>query len=110
MDLTHAKNLPISDVDRVRLGKRVSDHPLHDTFIGPSHKQNRDAFYARSKEGDLVAELDDERTPDEETVSSRPQDKSQLDPLPRLQRLFTKPLEDLEEEWTETASRLREDS
>jgi hypothetical protein len=99
-----AKVLPYSNADRLRVGKRISTHPLHETFLGPEWKDKklRDEYYQRSEPGALVAELD-EKTHAE---SSLQYDEVE-EVLPRLQRVFTTPIERLAESWRETAKLLR---
>ncbi len=94
-----ARVLPYSEAD-AKVGKRVSQHPLHDTFISPESKKNRSDFYEKSGSGVLVAEIDE------------PQDKriaAELIPsedvLPRVQRVFTTPITDLLDLWKDTAHR-----
>jgi hypothetical protein len=95
-----AKVLPYSNSDRLKVGKRISTHPLHETFLGPEWKEKklRDEYYQKSEPGALVAELDSH-------ADSR-MDMSQGDgreDLSRLQRVFTTPIERLADTWREAA-------
>ena len=93
--------LPFSKSDRPKIGKRVSDRPLHDTYIGSESKQHRDEFCEKSGGGALVAEIDEPG--DKRKAPSLLADVT--DPLPRVQRVFTMPLAHLLEQWKETAHR-----
>lgn len=101
-----AKVLPYSNPDRLKVGKRVSTHPLHETFLGPEWKEKklRDEYYQRTEPGALVAELDEVSHARllEEQASVSGND----DPIPRLQRVFTAPVDRLAETWRETARTL----
>lgn len=103
IDPENAKVLPVSSFDRVRVGKRISAHPLHDTFLGPARKQERIAFYQRTDPGTLVADLDEGEAPDR--VEQR---DLFTEPVQRVQRVFTMPLKDLETAWTAAASQRRQ--
>ncbi|MDB5348394.1 MAG: hypothetical protein JWP89_6771 [Schlesneria sp.] len=101
-----ARVLPYSNADRLKVGKRVSTHPLHETFLGPEWKEKklRDEYYQRTEPGALVAELD---------VVTNPRHLEDLEaeggkdvPIPRLQRVFTAPLDRLVEAWSEAARTL----
>ena len=101
-----AKVLPYSKADRMKVGKRISKHPLHETFLDSKWKQKplRDDYYQRSKPGVLLAELDDAslaRSLDHEDA-----DEGDSDPIPRLQRVFTTPISKLTEIWQQTAKML----
>jgi len=99
-----AKVLPYSQVDRLKVGKRISTHPLHETFLGSELKEKkfRDEYYARSKAGDLVAELDSQ-----DGLALKDGEWIKPEGLPRLQRVFTAPMDRLVETWSETAKALR---
>lgn len=99
-----AKVLPYSATDRLKVGKRVSTHPLHETFLGPEwrEKQRRDEYYQRFEPGALVAELDVHRTQEVDAVSEGEQEG-----LPRLQRVFTTPVDQLVDGWQAVAESLR---
>lgn len=96
---TEARVLPYSEAD-AKVGKRVSQHPLHDTFISPESKQSRKDFYDKSGAGALVADIDapQARRKSDELISDG-------EFLPRVQRVFTMPLADLLSLWKETAHR-----
>lgn len=98
-----AKVLPYSKADRLKIGKRISTHPLHETFLGPEFKDKklRDEYYQRSKPGAFVADLDFQS--DSATAALY---DSALKDLPRLQRVFTTPLKWLVETWREAARSL----
>ena len=94
-----AKVLPYSEAD-AKVGKRVSQHPLHDTFISPESKKNRSDFYEKSEGGALVAEIDEpmDQRQDDDLIYTE-------EVLPRVQRVFTTPLSNLLVIWKETAHR-----
>lgn len=99
VDLEQAKVKPYSDVDRAKIGKRVSQHPLHETFLGsqltePSH---RDAYYAEANKSAFIAELD---LGADESFDLK-------DELKRLQRVFTSPVAELRQGWRKHAEALR---
>ena len=99
VDLEQAKVRPYSDVDRAKIGKRVSQHPLHETFLGsqltePSH---RDAYYAEANKSAFIAELD---VGDDESLDLK-------DELKRLQKVFTTPVAELRESWRKNAAARR---
>jgi hypothetical protein len=96
----HAKVLPYSSADRLKVGKRISTHPLHETFLGPEwqQKNRRDEYYQRSEPGALVAELDFDKCSGREAAVD---DANQE--LSRLQRVFTSPINRLVEIWAEAA-------
>lgn len=99
-----AKVLPYSTADRLKVGKRISTHRLHETFLGPewSEKKHRDEYYERSEPGALVAELDMHRAPEVDAAG-----KDEHERLPRLQRVFTAPIDRLVETWSAAAESLR---
>lgn len=101
-----AKVLPYSNADRLKVGKRVSTHPLHETFLGPEWKQKklRDEYYQRTEPGALVAELDEVSYAGH--LEGRNSEGDKDDPIPRLQRVFTAPLDRLAETWKECARAL----
>ncbi len=94
-----AKVLPFSDHDRCRTGRRISHHPLHETYIGEGSKQHREAFYAKTELGALVADIDE--------LAPGPQAQTDLvraeEALPRAQKVFTMPFQDLFEIWEDLA-------
>lgn len=99
-----AKVLPYSNVDRLKVGKRISTHPLHETFLGPEwkEKQRRDEYYERSAPGSLVADLDTQRALDFEDG-----DQEEPKELTRLQRVFTSPIDRLLDAWGDAAKLLK---
>jgi hypothetical protein len=99
-----AKVLPYSQADRLKVGKRISTHPLHETFLGKEwqEKKLRDEYYQRSEPGALVAELDEQRT-----LGFAAEDANEPEGLTRLQRVFTSPVDKLIEAWGEAAKMLR---
>lgn len=104
VDPSQAKVLPYSSADRLKEGKRISTHPLHETFLGPEWKEKtlRDEYYRQSEAGALVAELDDTPTSESPVGDYGPEEI-----LPRLQRVFTTPLSKLSETWSNAARMLR---
>jgi len=104
IDRNHAKIWPVSEYDRAKEGKRVSKHPLDDTFIGKDAEQRRDAFYDQAKRGALVAGLDEQRQINTSIASQR---KAKSQPVERVQKVFTMKLNQLEEEWRSFADRSR---
>jgi hypothetical protein len=109
IDPKKAKVLPASFFDQAKVGKRVSSHPLHETYIGPQEKERRNDFYSRTDPGTLVAELDEPkgRTSGTEGFVMR---VAEIEPLERVQRVYTTPLEQLQETWTKAADQVREQS
>lgn len=95
-----AKVLPYSNADHFKVGKRISTHPLHETFLGPEWKEKklRDEYYQKTELGALVAELDSHD--DSRTASIYKEDQEEL---ARLQRVFTTPVEWLAKTWREAA-------
>ena len=94
---SEAKVLPYSAEPNLKQGKRISKHPLHETYLGAqlSNISARDEYYRGAKQERLSAELD-------------PVDEANLDkPIERLQRVYTAPVKDLLEEWRQTAHALR---
>ena len=101
MNLEKARVLPYSDRD-ANVGKRVSRHPLHDTYIGPDSRARRAEFYAKSTQGMLVPEIN------EPTSESSKRGQSALfeQPLPRVERVFTMPIKELFQLWRSIAQNL----
>lgn len=99
-----AKVLPYSSADHFKVGKRISTHPLHETFLGPEwkNKKLRDEYYQKSEPGALVAELDSQA--DFRAAMSHEEGREDL---ARLQRVFTTPIERLAEAWRDTARALQ---
>ncbi len=102
LDLNAAKVLPISSVDHAKLGKRLSKHPLHDTFIGANEKRKPAGFYEKALPGTLVADLGEPAIEDARQVKSMFEE-----PVERVLRVFTMPLIDLETLWRQTARELQ---
>lgn len=98
-----AKVLPFSNADRLKVGKRISTHPLHETFLGPEWKEKRlrDEYYGRSEPGALVAELDAPHALLDALGEEEPEE------LPRLQRVFTTAIDRLVQTWSDAANLLR---
>lgn len=88
----------------MKVGKRISTHPLHETFLGPEWKERerRDEYYERSVPGALVADLDSQCQLEFEDVG-----EGKPEGLTRLQRVFTSPIERLVDAWGEAAKLLR---
>ena len=94
-----AKVLPVCDVDSNKLGRRLSSHPLHETYIGPEWKNRHDQFYRHTIRGSVVAELDDS---DDRRKRDRKESlfgESLEEPLSRTLRVFTTPLDQLRATW-----------
>ena len=94
VDLNKAKVLPFSHIDRFKIGKRISEHPLHETYIR-DRAERRDEFYEKTKPGALVAEIDENLDTAARTAKAFPKNV----PLARTQCVFTMPLTDLMESW-----------
>ncbi len=94
---SEAKVLPYSEEPDFKQGKRISKHPLHETYLGDqlSNVSSRDAYYRGAKQERLSAELD--------AIGEADWDK----PIERLQRVYTAPVKDLLKEWRETARTIR---
>jgi hypothetical protein len=99
VDLEQAKVRPYSDVDRAKIGKRVSRHPLHETFLGSQLTQrgDRDAYYAEAKESAFIAELDHG---EDDSLYTK-------DELKRLQKVITSPVAELRDGWRKRALAVR---
>lgn len=106
VDTEKVKVLPYSDRERHKVGKRVSEHPVHDTFIGPKQRDKalRDKYYERAEKGALVAEIDAMIMEDHAAEREGITGASVL----RVQRVFTIPLDELTKIWGETAQHIRE--
>jgi hypothetical protein len=98
-----ARVLPVSEYDRAKVGKRVSAHSLHETFLGGRQASSRDEFYGKVEHGSLVADLD--YPPD----SAGAQGRGALfdERVSRVQRVFTTPLNQLEAAWRTAANQHR---
>lgn len=94
-----AKVLPFSDYDRSKEGRRVSHHPLHETYIGKEAKEHREVFYGKTQPGALVAEIDHRSENDDR----QPELMELLEALPRVQKVFTMPFRELFKIWEELA-------
>ncbi|HYW96924.1 MAG TPA: hypothetical protein VE870_15115 [Bacteroidales bacterium] len=100
------KVLPVSSYDRAKVGKRVSAHPLHETYIGSDLIKRRDEFYLNVSPGFLVAEIDDPHQ--SEGKDRRPETLEELkQPVERVQRVFTTPLDELEKNWMAAARNIK---
>ena len=97
VDVEKAKALPYSGEDDAKSGKRIAKHPLHETFLRTQliDRSDRDSYYRSAKQGTLSAELDlfDVGGTDE--------------PIDRLQRVYTAPVNDLLDEWRNRATSLK---
>jgi hypothetical protein len=98
-----ARVLPVSEYDRAKVGKRISAHPLHETFLGCRPAATRDEFYGKVEHGGLVADLDDAR----ESTGTRGRGGLFDEPVSRVQRVFTTPLDQLEAAWHSIAGQYR---
>src|SRR5207253_1987127 len=85
IDPNSAKVLPVSQFDKTKVGKRVTAHPLHETFVGKAAKDHREDFYSKSEPGSLVADLDDQ--------ADRERGQHPAEPVERVQRVFTAPVQ-----------------
>jgi hypothetical protein len=94
VDLNKARVLPYSDRD-AKVGKRVSYHPLHDTYIGRTLRSDPAEFYSKSRDGMLTPEID----PPEDLVEGSSRRLLFTQPIRRVQRVFTMPLENLFDHW-----------
>ena len=99
IDPKQAKALPVSDYDLTKEGRQLSQHPLHDTFIGPKAKQRRSEFYEETKRGALVADLD------EPEVHATRQPSLIAEPIRRVERLYTMKMEQLRATWSAIADK-----
>jgi hypothetical protein len=101
VDLERAKVLPVSEYDQAKVGKRVSGHPLHETFIGPEAIRARDDFYRKAGPELLTADLD--------AVLSQEssEDSNSVAPVHRVERVFTMQFEKLRAAWAETARQFK---
>ena len=106
VDLNRAKVLPFSGEIAKRLGKKVVDHPLHDTFLDDLQNVVEDEFYSGVKTGELAAEIDSGRIMKRREAEMNRQSLFPK-PLERTQRVFTMRLDILLETWEETAESLR---
>jgi hypothetical protein len=95
--------LPVSAYDRATVGKRVSAHPLHETFLGEGVSRQRGEFYRKAEPGSLVADLD---MPEDAPRRDRPA-AAREEPMQRVQRVFTTRLGELQRRWTATAADYR---
>jgi len=100
------KVLPVSSYDRAKVGKRISAHPLHETFIGKDLMKKRDEFYLNASPGTLVAEIDE---PDQSEGNAHRLETSieSKEPVERVQRVFTTPLNELEKTWMAAAQNVK---
>jgi hypothetical protein len=99
-----ARVLPVSEFDHTKAGRRVSSHPLHETFMGRDTKERQSEFYARTQEQTLVADLD--------SLGGTTEDASAVlfieeQHIGRVQRVLTLPLRKLEKMWREKAARFQ---
>lgn len=101
-----AKVLPFSDYDRCKAGRRVSRHPLHETYIGKELKHHRDEFYTKTPLGALVADIDDPAEDKDHQFELIPEQNA----LPRVQKVFTMPFRDLFDVWEQVARQWSEHS
>ncbi len=97
---TDAKVLPYCGPDNATLGKRVSNHPLHDTFIGQESRLRRSSFHSKAPLGLLVASVDGS-----DSLEQIQEDLfGSIEPtLPSVLKVFTMPFDDLFTLWSENA-------
>lgn len=103
IDPDKAKVLPISHFDEVKTGKRVSAHPLHETFIGKATSMQRDKFYQKAEPGMLIADVDQAS----EAHETSRQPLLFKETVARVQRVFTTPLNQLADLWAAMASQFQ---
>jgi len=106
VNLKKAKVLPASFFDQAKIGKRISLHPLHETYIGPREKERRNDFYAGAEPGMLVAELDAAEVAEDGRRKSK-RLIEEPEPLERIQRVYTTPLDQLQGIWAKEAEHAR---
>jgi hypothetical protein len=99
-----AKVLPFSEVDDATLGKRISQHPLHETYIGKDYKERSKDFYSKAPLGALVADLAEPPEP----IEPQPSLVRTDEPLSRVQKVFTMLFSDLFEVWENIAQQWSE--
>jgi hypothetical protein len=96
-----AKVLPFSERDRAKAGKRISRHPLHETYLcAMKLRRSESKFYEKLPLGALAADL--------ESIDEIPLGlarESEMEPLRRAQRVFTMPFSDLFELWEDLAKK-----
>jgi len=89
------------------MGKRFSDHPLHESYIDQTAKQSPAIFYEGAKPGSLVAKIDAEPIDDNANIEHQAMlfevDTADTD-IGRVQHVFTLPLEELQSIWAAAAS------
>ena len=109
VDPKRARVLPVSPLDDPKIGKRLSAHSLHETFIRPQENERRGEFYLRAKPGALVADLGDGDDTHMKTSSGQ---LSLAGPecVERVQRVYITRLERLQEWWQEIAEQARRSS
>lgn len=95
VDPERARVLPVSDYDRAKVGKRISAHPLHETFLGKRQVKAPEEFYSKVEEGSLVADLDEPS----ESAGKKGRGGPFDEPVFRVQRVFTTPLDQLAATW-----------
>jgi hypothetical protein len=67
-----AKVLPVFHFDKAKVGKRVTTHPLHETFVDRESKARAEDYYSKSEPGSLVADLDDKLEADRDQLYIEP--------------------------------------
>ena len=107
IDQHRVKVLPVSDYDRAKVGKRFSAHPIHETYFGKDIREKRQELYNKAEPETLVAELDVAGDSDGKKRQLALSDELP-EPVERVQRVFTTPLEDLVRTWTVAAVHFRE--
>jgi len=101
VDPAETRVLPYSERG-AKVGKRLSRHPLQDTYIGSDFRAAPVQFYEKSTHGMLVPDIDPPTEPRERVRHAALFEH----PLPRVQGVFTMPLKDLLALWSNTAQQL----
>lgn len=103
IDPKDARVLPFYERNRARAGKQISQHPLHETYLGEGKRMLSEAeFYADVPLGALTADL--------ESLKDCPADSVEglaVETLDRVQRVFTMPFRELFELWEDLAKQWR---
>lgn len=107
-----AKVLPVSNCNWDRIGKRFAYHPLHDSYFSPELKERRAEFYKSGRTEIIIPELDPPESRDFKTSQPKPTDKTapkllfqpEPNPIRRVLRVFTSPIQDLERVWASIAT------
>jgi hypothetical protein len=99
VDPERAKVLPVCDVDSRKLGRRLSSHPLADTYIGPEYRNRCDQFYEHTIRGSVVADLESIDDRRERNRRESLDEKVVVESLRRTLHVCTTPLDQLLATW-----------